>query len=149
MEACPNAETTPHCLRKNVMAVLAEMGLEHRTDERSDIVFRYSDATFYVIFSPDDGDYLRLVYPWFWEPDDEHDLPLALKAANIANQRIKVIKIILIGCKALAVAENYIADISVLRKRLPQFLELMFTACDEFMAEFDRMHEPEGESSSD
>jgi len=76
------------------MAFLVEEGFRPKIEDDDDLVsFKYEGRTYYIIIDEEDEEFFRLVYPNFWEIEDESELAEAKEAAMYATAKTKVAKV--------------------------------------------------------
>lgn len=80
-------------LTYKVMQSLQELGLQPKKEDFG-IIFRYQMLNYIYIEDEDDEKYFSLNIPFIFEVDEdnEHDV---LKAADMVNKELKVVKIVL------------------------------------------------------
>ena len=75
-----------------IMSTIEKMGYAPEIDSDGDIEFVYQMKTLYVMTGKDEEQYVSVVYPQFYEINEEEDMK-ALVACNKVTRELKVVKV--------------------------------------------------------
>jgi hypothetical protein len=87
------AQETKESVQNRYMEYLRTEGYVPSIDEDGDVRFRYEGGTYYIIILEDDAEFIRVLYPNFWEIESDEELGRAYKAASYVNRTTKIAKV--------------------------------------------------------
>jgi hypothetical protein len=124
-------------LQNRYLNFLREEGYTPNIDEDGDVRFRYEGGTYYIIIMEDDPEYLRILYPNFWEIESDAELSRAYRAASTVNRTTKIAKIYINRNEGniSMVAESLMAKQDDYRSWFQRLLNIIGTARRDFRTE--------------
>jgi hypothetical protein len=87
------AQVTKETLQNRYMEYLRGEGYAPSIDNDGDVRFRYEGGTYYIIILEDDAEFIRVLYPNFWEIESNDELARAYKSASYVNRTTKIAKV--------------------------------------------------------
>ena len=99
---------------------LTRQGFRPEIDKDGDVKFYFEGGLYYILISEKDPEFFRLVYPNFWEIENDQEKMKATIAASFAT------------------ADTKVAKVFVLRDNVWASVESFFESPDHFMGVFKR-----------
>lgn len=89
---------------------LVEQGYRPQIDEDGDVRFKSEGLTYYITVDEKDPEFFRIIFPNFWEIEDETEFMRVLIAINHSNSVCKVTKLFSINDNVWASIEAFTAS---------------------------------------
>jgi hypothetical protein len=96
-------------------------GFVPEIDKDGDIVFKIEGGTYYIVLHENDPEFFQMIFPSFWEIENDAERLKALDAANHSNAKSKVSKVMVLGDNVFASIEILLTD--------PSDFETVFGRC--------------------
>ena len=90
-------------------AFLAEEGYAPKMDDEGDVVFKFEGGNYLIMVDENDDEFFRLVYPGFWEVEDDAERAKITQAALHATGSTKVAKFFIVRDNTWGVLELFCA----------------------------------------
>lgn len=84
-------------------------GYRPELDKDGDVAFKHEGGNYIIQIDENDNLYFRLIYPNFWEIENEQERSDVLIASTVANSDIKCAKIFMLRDNVWAVVEIFLA----------------------------------------
>src|SRR4051794_23566871 len=115
------------------LTTVKQEGYLPEIDKDGDIKFKSEGRTFYLIVEEKDENFISILYPNFWEIENDQERSLALKAADEANARAKVAKIHLMKDNVWAAVEILLPNPESFGKVFPRCVLFLGNAIRHFL----------------
>ncbi len=123
---------------------LAEEGYRPKIDDDGDIVFKIEGGVYFISFDEKDSTYFSIVYPNFWEIENEDEHEKVLDCASRTNATCKAAKVYVVKDNTFATIETFMESPEQFMGVLNRFVSALRFAVRTFV---DHMRgEPEEES---
>lgn len=109
-----------------ILSTIEKMGYAPEVDSDGDIEFVYQMKTLYVMIGKDDEQYVSVVFPHFYEMDEEEDTK-ALVACNKVTRELKMVKVFVEPTfqSVSAACEFYYINEEALEQNIEHSLQLL------------------------
>lgn len=121
---------------EKIRAYLSEEGYAPRVDEDGDLIFKFEESTYMILFDEQDEQFYRIIYPNFWSIDNDSERIKAVKACEAVTGKIKVAKVFTVKNNIWASVELFMGSpeqlilvfkrsLNALRTSVQNFREVM------------------------
>lgn len=86
---------------------LADMGFRPEIDKDGDVKFYFEGGLYYILLAENDPEFMRLVFPNFWQIESDEEKMKVTIAAAFASADTKVAKVIVVGDNVWATVESF------------------------------------------
>ncbi len=128
-------DLTPFTL--DVLDFLTEEGFRPSTDDDGDVVFKFEGGTYVVLTAQGDPTYLSVVYPYFWDIEDDDERRRVHEAVAHAHRTVRLGRLTVLDDDVNASVSAYLPDGQAYRSVFLRSLGALKAAVNAFR---DHMH---------